>query len=101
MLGPCRLAGRGSIKRQAVSQHHKSAETLDLGPDIQHIQNMPNLSKKSLTADKRGFIDEFASLLAPWGMPQTAARLYGYLLLSAVPVSLDRIATDLQVSKSS
>jgi hypothetical protein len=75
--------------------------TLDLGPIIQHIRGMPNISKKSLTADKRGFIDEFASLLAPWGMPQTAARLYGYLLLSAVPVSLDRIASDLEVSKSS
>lgn len=34
-------------------------------------------------------------------MPQTAARLYGYLLLSPDPVSLDQIAADLEISKSS
>src|SRR5580658_5204883 len=39
--------------------------------------------------------------MVPWGVPQTAARLYGYLLLSAEPVSLDRITVDLEVSKSS
>jgi hypothetical protein len=27
-------------------------------------------------------------LLIPWGVPQTAARLYGYPLLCAEPVSL-------------
>ena len=42
-----------------------------------------------------------ARLLVPWGVPQTAARLYGYLLLSAEPVSLDRMTTDLEISKSS
>ncbi|UXN67726.1 hypothetical protein N8E89_28155 (plasmid) [Phyllobacterium sp. A18/5-2] len=31
----------------------------------------------------------------------TAARLYGYLLLCAEPVSLDRITADLEISKSS
>jgi DNA-binding transcriptional regulator GbsR (MarR family) len=50
---------------------------------------------------ERRFIEDIAGLLLPWGVPQTAARLYGYLLLSAGPVSLDRITTDLQVSKSS
>lgn len=39
-------------------------------------------------------------LLVPWGVPQTAARIHGYLLLSAEPATLDRIATDLEVSKS-
>jgi hypothetical protein len=47
------------------------------------------------------FIDDIARLLVPWGVPQTAARLYGYLLLRAEPVSLDQMTTDLQVSKSS
>ena len=47
------------------------------------------------------FIDDMAALLTPWGVPQTAARLYGYLLLSAEPASLDRAATDLGMSKSS
>ena len=50
---------------------------------------------------ERRFIDEVARLMVPWGVPQTAARLYGYLLLSAEPVSLDRITVDLEVSKSS
>jgi HTH-type transcriptional regulator, osmoprotectant uptake regulator len=62
---------------------------------------MPNKSNKGRTEAKRRFIEDVARLLAPWGVPQTAARLYGYLLLSAEPVSLDRIATDLEISKSS
>ena len=41
-----------------------------------------------------------AHLLVPLGVPQTAARLYGYLLLSDEPVSLDRIVADLEISKS-
>lgn len=39
-------------------------------------------------------------ILVPLGVPQTAARLYGYLLLSEAPVSLDRIVDDLEISKS-
>ena len=46
-------------------------------------------------------MEDVARLLAPWGVPQAAARLYGYLLLSAEPVSLDRITADLEMSKSS
>lgn len=49
----------------------------------------------------QAFIEDVAGLLVPWGVPQTAARLYGYLLMSAGPVSLDRIAADLAMSKSS
>jgi len=59
------------------------------------------MSNNGLSAADWRFIEDMARLLLPWGMPQTAARLYGYLLLSAEPVSLDRITTDLQVSKSS
>jgi HTH-type transcriptional regulator, osmoprotectant uptake regulator len=62
---------------------------------------MPNKSNQSPTATGRRFIEDVARLLMPWGVPQTAARLYGYLLLSAEPVSLDRITTDLELSKSS
>lgn len=39
-------------------------------------------------------------LLVPWGVPQTAARLYGYLVLTPEPVTLERIASDLGVGKS-
>lgn len=41
-----------------------------------------------------------AQLLVPLGVPQTAARLYGYLLLCDGAVSLDRIVDDLEISKS-
>jgi predicted transcriptional regulator len=66
---------------------------------------VPNTSNQTnerpLTLAERRFLDDMARLLVPWGVPQTAARLYGYLLLSPEPVSLDRITLDLEVSKSS
>jgi DNA-binding transcriptional regulator GbsR (MarR family) len=54
-----------------------------------------------LIETERRFIEDVARLMVPSGVPPTAARLYGYLLLSAEPVSLDRITVDLEVSKSS
>lgn len=66
---------------------------------------MPNKRNQSnavaLDEAEHRFIDDIARLLVPWGVPQTAARVYGYLLLSPAPVSLDRIGEELQVSKSS
>lgn len=62
---------------------------------------MPNIANRGLTAAERRFIEDVARLLVPWGVPQTAARLYGYLLLCAGPASLDRIVQDLEMSKSS
>ncbi len=67
---------------------------------------MPNMSNDdvtksvSLTPEQRQFIEELAVLLVAWGMPITAARLYGYLQLKEEPVSLDEIVADLEVSKS-
>lgn len=63
----------------------------------------PTKSKpdKGLAAAEARFIDDVARLLTPWGVPQTAARLYGYLLLFPEPVSLDRMTEDLAMSKSS
>jgi HTH-type transcriptional regulator, osmoprotectant uptake regulator len=60
-----------------------------------------NTSTEVLAEAERRFIADLARLLVPWGVPQTAARVYGYLLLSPEPVSLDRLSHDLQVSKSS
>lgn len=57
--------------------------------------------RRKLTVDDRRFIDDIAVLLVPWGMSSVTARIYGYLLLSANAVTLDQIAEDLQVSKSS
>jgi DNA-binding transcriptional regulator GbsR (MarR family) len=59
------------------------------------------MSNKNLNVAENRFIEEAARLLVPWGVPQTAARLYGYLLLRAEPVSLDRITSELEISKSS
>jgi hypothetical protein len=52
-----------------------------------------------LGADENHFIREIAALLAPWGMPVMAGRVYGYLLLNPAPVSVNQIATDLRTSK--
>jgi DNA-binding transcriptional regulator GbsR (MarR family) len=72
------------------------------GSYIRYVPNQPYSSKQeSLRATERRFIEDVARLLVPWGVPQTAARLYGYLLLCPEPVSLDRITVDLEVSKSS
>lgn len=54
----------------------------------------------TLRPGEREAIDEMASLLAPWGLPTSQGRVYGYVLLSAQPVGLDQIAADLEMSKA-
>ena len=61
---------------------------------------MPNLSNKQLSGPELRFIEGVAGLLLPWGVPPVAARLYGHLLLSDQPASLDEITAGLGVSKS-
>ena len=61
---------------------------------------MPNIANAQTRKARERFIQKMAQLLVPWGVPQTAARLYGYLLLSDEPVSLDTIVADLEISKS-
>ncbi|MDE2596750.1 MAG: hypothetical protein KGL44_07735 [Sphingomonadales bacterium] len=53
-----------------------------------------------MSTEEVDFIDGFALLLNQWGMPMAAARLYAYLHMRSEPVSLDRIAADLEISKS-
>jgi DNA-binding transcriptional regulator GbsR (MarR family) len=68
------------------------------------VPNKANLASAggvALDEAERRFIEDIARLLVPWGVPQTAARVYGCLLLSPVPVSLDELGLHLQVSKSS
>ena len=65
---------------------------------------MPPRAKQtaqSLSASQLQFIEDVAALMIPWGSPPAVSRLYGYLLMSAEPVGLDRIAADLEISKSS
>ena len=61
---------------------------------------MQNFAIEGLSADQARFIDSLASLLIAWGMPNTAARLYGYLLLKNEPATLDDMSRDLGISKS-
>lgn len=59
------------------------------------------MTNEEATPDATGeFIDELASLLAPWGVPATAGRLYGYLMLHDKAVSLEEIAEKLGMSKA-
>ena len=58
---------------------------------------MPNKSNGKAAGE---FIEDVARQLTPLGVPAVAARLYGYLLLAPEPVSLDAIAADLQVARS-
>lgn len=76
---------------------------LDLVFGPAHIRKMSNIpkSRTALSAEKKRFIEDVAALLIAWAVPAIPARLYGYLLLVEEPVSLDVIAADLQISKSS
>ncbi|MEW9854549.1 GbsR/MarR family transcriptional regulator [Novosphingobium sp. M1R2S20] len=62
---------------------------------------MPNIDHGALSGEQRRFIDDMAALLIPWGMQPSLAQLYPYLLLKAQPVSLDDIAENLGMAKSS
>jgi hypothetical protein len=66
-------------------------------PYILEIQNM---SKSFPSEAGNRFMDEMASLMAPWGWSRNVARLFAYLLICEEPVSLDRIAGDLGIAKS-
>jgi DNA-binding transcriptional regulator GbsR (MarR family) len=47
------------------------------------------------------FIEQIAVLLEADGLPRVAGRMFGYLLMSAEPCSLDEIARFLRLSKAS
>lgn len=49
------------------------------------------------TAD---FLDDLAALLAPWGVPPSAGRLYACLMLHDRAISLDEIAGQLGMSRA-
>jgi predicted transcriptional regulator len=61
---------------------------------------MPNLSNSNLTAEQALFIEDLAALLTTWNMSSASARIYGYLLIREQPASLDEIAADLEISKT-
>src|SRR5262249_13196083 len=65
------------------------------------MPNEPNEPDGRLGEADWAFVEQVAEVLIPWGVAQTTARMYGYLLLVAEPVSLQQITADLGVSKSS
>ena len=58
-----------------------------------------NITRNGLTQAELQFIRDVASVFVPMGMPASVARVYGYLLLKQIPVSLEQIGTDLSLSK--
>jgi DNA-binding transcriptional regulator GbsR (MarR family) len=85
------------IPFRAVSQRSDLAKL----PGMQYIRYVPNIQNTASIKGSQLFIEDMARLLMPWGVPQVAARLYGYLLLRGMPTSLDQITVDLEISKSS
>lgn len=67
---------------------------------MRYIQAVLNEAKEPLSGDLHRFIEDLGRYLSQWGLSRTVGRIWGYLLLSSEPVSLDQIADDLQISKS-
>ncbi|AEU36375.1 GbsR/MarR family transcriptional regulator [Granulicella mallensis] len=67
---------------------------------IRYIRHMSNIANIRERENRQHFIRDIARILVSAGVPEAAARLYGYLLLSESPVSLDDIVAELEVSKS-
>jgi DNA-binding MarR family transcriptional regulator len=68
--------------------------------ETSYIPLMPNLSNVALSAEQGLFIEDLAGLLIAWNMSGATARLFGYLLIRNDPASLDEIAVDLEISKT-
>ncbi len=58
------------------------------------------MSKPFPSPAESQFLDDMASLMAPWGWQRHVGRMYAYLLLCDEPVSLDQLSADLGISKS-
>jgi predicted DNA-binding transcriptional regulator len=88
--------------RQNVPKNKIPKEPIvDSDPLTPYIPIMENMSSQKLTIEQSQFIEDLGGLLVAWGQPNAAARLYGYLLLRNDPASLDDIARDLEISKTS
>lgn len=53
-----------------------------------------------LKPDEDRFIDDIASLLPAWNLTPGMGRVFGYLLLTQVPVTVDQIAEALAMSRA-
>jgi predicted transcriptional regulator len=70
----------------------------------QNVRNLPRAERSEraieLAEAKRRFINDLGHLYARYGLSVTFGRVFGLLLLSDEPLSLDDIAGQLQISKS-
>jgi DNA-binding transcriptional regulator GbsR (MarR family) len=64
------------------------------------IHNFVDIARIPLRPDEKRFVEEIASSLAPWGLPPSSGRVYGYLLLRQKPVGIDEMAADLGLSRA-
>jgi predicted transcriptional regulator len=53
-----------------------------------------------LTDEQHRFIEDLGRFMATYGVAATSGRMIAYLLLNDRPVSLDQMAADLEISKS-
>ncbi|MBV1690513.1 transcriptional regulator [Novosphingobium sp. G106] len=58
------------------------------------------MSKAFPSESDRRFMDEVASLMAPWGWSRNVSRIFAYLLLREQPATLDEISEHVGVAKS-
>ena len=76
-------------------------------PRVQCVLNVPNASAgpdrhgSRMDAATTQFTDRMGLLFGAEGQPPIAGRIFGYLLLSDDPCSLDQLARALRVSKAS
>jgi DNA-binding transcriptional regulator GbsR (MarR family) len=68
--------------------------------NVCYVQYMLNLSTDPEADERRRVLEDFGRFFAQWGLSPTLGRVWGYLLLSPEPASLDLIAGDLGISKS-
>jgi predicted transcriptional regulator len=67
------------------------------------MPNVPNILEFPASGDtpQGQYIDSHGVLLETFGLPAATGRIFAYLLLHDQPVSLDMMAADLEISKSS
>jgi DNA-binding transcriptional regulator GbsR (MarR family) len=71
------------------------------GARVLSVTPLPTIVQRQLDARLRRVVDDFGQLFARYGLALTTGRVFGLLLISDDPLSLDDIATLLGVSKSS
>ncbi|MFC7103255.1 alpha/beta fold hydrolase [Nonomuraea rubra] len=59
----------------------------------------PGMEASRAMSGREAFITSVGDLLAAWNLPHATGRVYGLLLLSEEPISLDTIAAELGLSK--